>query len=104
MVIFTVHHPENQTYCEGANVLLCCVIFDNTSIYVANNTVWSNRKNGVLITTSINNTRNGYIVTSELTIESVSLNANGSEYFCIPSTQVTESYVGVISVAGTINS
>ena len=103
MVIFTVHHPENQTYCEGSNVLLSCVIFDNTSSYHANNTFWSNRNVGAPITTSINNTRKGYFVTSVLTIENVSLNANGSQYFCVPSTLATGSYVGVLSVAGIIN-
>ena len=47
------------------------------------------------------NTRDGDVVTSVLTIESVSLNDNGNGYFCFP-TRGIESYVGVISVAGEI--
>ena len=47
----------------------------------------------------ISNTRDGDVVTSVLTIESVSLNDNGNGYFCLPSARI-ESYVGIISVAG----
>ena len=47
----------------------------------------------------IHNTRDGDVVTSVLTIESVSLNDNRSAYFCEPVGD-RESYIGVISVAG----
>ena len=47
----------------------------------------------------INNSRIDDVVTSVLTIESVSLNDNGTGYLCQPVLRV-ESYVGVISVAG----
>ena len=47
----------------------------------------------------INNTRDGDVVTSILTIENVSLNDNGTGYFCFPTVGVM-SNVGVISVAG----
>ena len=48
----------------------------------------------------INNTRNGDVVTSILTIDNVSLSDNGTEYFCFPSSRI-ESYIGTVLVAGT---
>ena len=50
----------------------------------------------------ISNTRDGDVVTSVLTIESVSLNDNGNGYFCVPSFPIA-SYIGVISVAGNVH-
>ena len=48
----------------------------------------------------INNTRNGDVVTSILTIDNVTLNDNGTEYLCFPSRGI-ESYIGATLVAGT---
>ena len=52
------------------------------------------------ISSNINNTRNGDVVTSVLTIDNVSLNDNGTEYFCLPTFPI-RSYIGAILIAGT---
>ena len=94
-------HPANDTYCEGSNAMLSCVILDNSTSNGADNTVWfTNGDPPVAVSSSmISNSRDGDVVTSVLTIESVSLNDNGTGYFCTPSLRI-ESYAGVLSVAG----
>ena len=94
-------HPGNDTFCEGSNAVLSCVIFDNSTINAADNTVWFmvGDFDARVADNIINNTRDGNVVTSVLTIESVSLNDNGTEYYCEPVNNI-ESYVGVISVTG----
>ena len=93
-------HPANDTYCEGSNVVLSCVIFDNSTSNAADNTVWFIDIVYVLVSSSmISNSRDGDVVTSVLTIESVSLNDNGTGYFCAPSFGIA-SYAGILSVAG----
>ena len=97
-----MQHPASDTFCEGSNVVLSCVIFDNSSDPAADTTAqFRNGTNGSVRVPDnmINNTRDGDVVTSVLTIESVSLNDNGNGYFCFPSHGI-ESNVGVISVAG----
>ena len=80
--------------------MLSCVVFDNSINDVANTTGWFNGNNGAAVSSNmISNTRDGDVVTSVLTIESVSLNDNGTGYLCNPSLR-TESNVGVILVAG----
>ena len=92
-------HPTSDTFCEGSNAVLSCAVFDN-STNNADTTGWFNHNTGVAVPHNmINNTRDGDIVTSVLTIESVSLNDNGTGYFCVPSFPIA-SYVGKISVAG----
>ena len=82
--------------------MLSCVVFDNSTINAANSTQWFFNGNPptALSSTIIANTRDGDVVTSVLTIESVSLNDNGNGYFCLPAFGVGNSYIGVISVAG----
>ena len=94
-------HPGNVTYCEGSNAVLSCVVFDNSTINAADTTGWLviGDFNGRVADNMINNTRDGDVVTSVLTIESVSSNDNGTEYYC-ESVNNIESYVGVISVTG----
>ena len=84
--------------------MLSCVIFDNSTNNAADATGWFNNGNPPIAVSSnmINNTRDGDVVTSVLTIESVSLNDNGNGYFCVPSFPI-ESYIGVISVAGNVH-
>ena len=96
-------HPENITNCKGSNVILNCVIFDNSTHNAADTTSWFiNKDPSAAVPDSyvINNTRNGSVVNSVLTIENVSLNDNGTGYFCFPTVGIM-SNVGVISVAGT---
>ena len=97
-------HPANDAYCEGNNAVLSCVIFDNSTSNGADNTVWfTNGDPPVAVSSSmISNSRDGHVVTSVLTIESVSLNDDGNGYLCVPSLRI-ESNVGVISVAGDMN-
>ena len=98
-------HPGNDTYCEGSNAVLSCVVFDNSTNNAADNTVWfrnGNPPTAVSSSSMINNTRDGDVVTSVLIIESVSLNDNGTGYFCLPAFGIDNSYIGVISVAGEI--
>ena len=94
-------HPGNDTFCEGSNAVLSCVVFDNLTETPADTTSWY-RDGNILVRlpdTVINNTRDGDLVTSVLTIENVSLNDNGNGYYCEPAGNI-ESYTGVISVAG----
>ena len=80
---------------------MSCVVFDNSSYNAANTTGWFTNDNppALLPSNMINNTRDGDVVTSVLTIESVSLNDNGDGYFCSPVFGIG-SDVGVISVVG----
>ena len=80
---------------------MSCVIFDNGTDNAADTTGWfRNGNNPVRVPDNmINNTRDGDVVTSVLTVESVSLNDNGNGYFCTPAFGIG-SDVGVISVAG----
>ena len=47
----------------------------------------------------VSNSRNGSVVTSELTIVNVSLSQNNTEYLCEPRRDV-ESFVGLLLVIG----
>ena len=80
---------------------MSCVVFDNTTNNAADTTGWfaDNNPPVRVLDNMINNTRDGDVVTSVLTIESVSLSDNGDGYLCVPSLRI-ESNVGVISVAG----
>ena len=100
--LYIGQHPRNDTFCTGSTSLLSCTVYDNTTSNAADNTVWFKVDDppvGISLT-MINNTRNGDVVTSVLTIDNVSLNDNGTEYFCSPSFGI-RSYVGAILVAGT---
>ena len=81
--------------------MLSCVVFDNNTLIPADSTSWF--KDGDvairLPDSMINNTRVGDVVTSVLTIENVSLNDNGTRYYCEPAGNI-DSYIGVISIAG----
>ena len=96
-----IQHPANDTFCEGSNAVLSCVIFDNSANDAANNTGWFTNGDtpAAIPHTMISNSRVDNVVTSILTIENVSLNDNGIGYLCNPSLRI-ESYAGVISVAG----
>ena len=79
---------------------MSCVVFDNTTTNVADNTVWYNAGSLAAVPgTMITNTRDGDAVTSVLTIENISLNDNGTGYLCGPALFI-KSYVGVISIRG----
>ena len=80
---------------------MSCVVFDNSTNNAANTTGWftDNPSAAAVSSNMINNTRDGDVVTSVLTIENVSLNDNGNGYYCFPSFLIV-SNVGVISVAG----
>ena len=95
--------PASDTFCEGSNAELSCVVFDNSTNNAADTTGWFTDHNFPAAVpsnmTNISNTRDGDVVTSVLTIKNVSLNDNGNGYFCIPA-YGTESNIGVISVAG----
>ena len=94
-----IQHPVNGTFCEGATATLSCVIFDNSTGNPADTTSWVIADTGgVVPDINLNNTRNGAIVTSILTFESVSLSDNGT-YLCEPRRNV-ESYIGMILVKG----
>ena len=99
--LFLVQHPTNTKVCEGNNAVMSCVVYDNSTINAADTTGWFTVDNPPAAVSSnmISNTRDGDVVTSVLTIESVSLNDNGNGYLCVPSLR-TVSNVGVISVAG----
>ena len=98
--LFLAQHPTNTKVCEGSNAVLSCVVFDNSTNNVADTTGWFTGNPPAQVSFNmINNTRDGDVVTSVLTIESVSLNDNGNGYFCAPAFGVS-SDVGVISVAG----
>ena len=81
--------------------MLGCVVYGSSINNGADTTGWFTNDNSPAAVPSnmISNTRDGYVVTSVLTIENVSLNDNGTGYFCFPSFGIT-SNVGVISVAG----
>ena len=98
-----IQHPANNTFCEGSNATLSCVIFDNSTRNAADTTIWFTNVNppAVLPTNMTSNTHDGDVVTSLLTVESVSLNDNGNGYFCLPSFGII-SDVAVISVAGNL--
>ena len=99
--VVIIQQPANDTYCEGTDAKLSCVIFDNTTTNAADTTVWINADTLVLVAGEmISNTRDDDVVTSVLTIESVSFNNDsGTQYFCSPRRDV-DSFVGVISVIG----
>ena len=99
--LFLAQHPTNTKVCEGSNAVLNCVVFDNSTNNAADYTSWFTDSNPPAQVSSnmINNTRDGDVVTSVLTIESVSLSDNGDGYFCSPVFGIG-SYVGVILVAG----
>ena len=99
--LFLAQHPTNTIFCEGSNAVLSCVIFDNSTSNAADPTRWFTDGNPPAAVSSnmINNTRDGDVVTSVLTIESISLSDNGDGYLCVPSLRI-ESNVGVISVTG----
>ena len=80
---------------------MSCVIFDNSTNNAADGTSWfTNDDPPVRVPSNmITNTRDGDVVTSVLTIESISLNDNGNGYFCAPAFGIG-SDIGVISVAG----
>ena len=101
LLYILAQHPTNTKVCEGSNAVLSCVIFDNTTNNAADTTIWFTDDNPPdrLPDNMRNNTRDGDVVTSVLTIESVSLNDNGNGYFCSPVFDIG-SDVGVISVAG----
>ena len=98
---FVGQHPADGTFCEGNNAVLSCVIFDNSISNAADGTGWfrdDNPNPAVAVPSNmINNTRNGDVVTSVLTIENVTLNDSGTGYFCLVSINIM-SNVGVISV------
>ena len=86
--------------------MLSCVVFDNSTSDAANSTSWFRDDTppfavrfNIDMRFMIVNTRDGNVVTSVLTIESVSLSDNGTGYFCVPTFSMS-SYNGVISVAG----
>ena len=99
-VVF-IQHPANDTYCEGTDATLSCVIFDNTTARVADSTSWVNADTlGHVAAEMSSNTRDGDVVTSVLTIENVLLSDdNSTRYFCLPRFDMI-SFVGVISVIG----
>ena len=98
--LFLAQHPTNTKVCEGSNAVLSCVIFDNSTNNAANTTSWFTGNPPVAVSDNmINNTRDGDVVTSILTIESVSLNDNDNGYFCFPTVGIM-SNAGVIAVAG----
>ena len=84
--------------------MLSCVVFDNDNNSAADSTNWFRDDNpAVLLPSNLrNNTRNGDVVTSVLTIENVTLNDNGTGYFCFPSFGIM-SNIGVLSIiTGTV--
>ena len=82
--------------------MLSCTVYDNSTSSAADSTGWFREDDPPvgISSTMINNTRNGEVVTSVLTIDNVSFNDNGTEYFCFPSHGI-DSYIGAILVAGT---
>ena len=100
LYIILVQHPINTKVCEGNNAVLNCVVFDNSTNNAANTTGWFTGNPPALVPSiMIINTRDGFVVTSVLAIESISLNDNGNGYLCSPAFGVM-SNLGVISVAG----
>ena len=80
---------------------MSCIIFDNSTNNVADTTGWFSDSNPPLRRSDnmISNTRDGDVVTSILTIESVSLNDSGNGYFCEP-IRGSENFIGKILVIG----
>ena len=70
---------------------MSCVIFDNTTNNAVDNTTWFTNGNPPATVSSnmVNNTCDGDVVTSILTIESVLLNDNGNGYFCAPAFNIS---------------
>ena len=101
LYVGVTQHPANNTLCEGNNAVLSCVVFDNSTSNAADSTGWFRDDNPnppvAVPSNMINNTRNGDVVTSVLTIENVTLNDNGTGYFCFPSIGIM-SNIGVLSV------
>jgi len=86
--------------------VLSCVVSDNSTTSAANRTNWAmdatdpvNIQPDIDMRFMIENTRDGNVVTSVLTIESVTSSDNGTGYLCAPTTRI-ESFIGIISVAG----
>ena len=95
-----MEHPANGTFCEGKDATLNCTIYDNSTRRVADGTLWYNNvTNAALPGSMVNNSRDGDVVTSVLTIRKVSLNINNTKYLCEPRYKVTSS-VAVIMVIG----
>ena len=97
--------PVNTAICEGSNAVLCCVTLVTSINNVTDITNWFRDDNPpVAVQPSlnmrfmINNIRYRDEVTSELTIKNVSLNDNGTGYFC-HTTDIIQSNVAVITVA-----
>ena len=70
-----IQHPANDTFCEGSNAVLICVIFDDSTNDAANTTSWfTNGDTPAAVSDAmISNSRVDNVVTSVLTIENVSL-------------------------------
>ena len=99
-----IQHPANDTFCEGTDAILYCTIFDNSTGKIADDTVWFNVETGETISGSkvnirLNNSRDGDVVTSVLTLMKAQLNINNTTYLCGP-TFTIESSVAVIIVIG----
>ena len=101
-----IRRPTNDTFCEGSNAMLSCVVIDNSADGAANDTGWFKDKDAPSLVQPtmdmrfmMNNTRDGNVVTSVLTIKNVSSNDDGTRYFCVP-VYGFGSNPGVISVAG----
>ena len=96
-----VHHPANETFCEGTDAVLSCTISDNNN--VADNTVWFNFTSRARIEsnmdTVVNNNRNDDMVTSILNITDISVCLNNTEYICVPSLGI-QSFPGVLIIIG----
>ena len=75
-------HPRNDAFSVGSNVVMSCVVFDNSTNNAADFISWFINDNPpvVILSIMINNTRDGDVVTSVLTIENVSFNDNGNGY------------------------
>ena len=75
VIIGIIQSPRNDTFYKGNNAVLSCVIFDNTTNNASDTTGWLTGDNppAAVPPNMINNTRDGDVVTSVLTIEDVSL-------------------------------
>ena len=79
-----------------------CSVLDNSTYNAADTTSWFINTNppALVVPSKVtNHLLDGDLVISVLTIDSVSLNVNGTGYFCAPAYRI-RSYVGVVSVAG----
>ena len=96
-----IQHPANDTFCEGTDAVLYCTIFDNSTDGIADDTVWFNAENDATISGSkVNNSRDGDVVTSVLTLMKAPLYLNNTEYVCEPTFTVGSSSVAVVIVIG----